>query len=498
MSLIISPAVAQNQSAASATKLAARSGDQQQNDGSSFGQVLNRSLASTEKTTAKSAEKATERSPVRRQTANEEKDPQDPAAALTLALSPLDAALANLPAGGPDNAASMATDVRLDEAITATTGKTTAGKSDPLHATRALPAADGDGNANAASGADIDLTARNTAPGMPTAFDPKKRGQTELPTSAIAAGDTAVKQNDGGDVGKNDATAEADTSIGVQRTPQVMLTSADQGNNPQAAQQAKDIAGAPIASLVSDADKIAVQATTPNTGFAGQQSKRGNTAADTQVQQSSAKPEVPSAQAFVAANGIETPAGSKAVAPPVDQFNLSAAALLTPANAPVQPAAGSAAAPVGLPLTPPVGSHEWADALGKQIVWMGNANHQVAEMHLNPPNLGPLKVTLTITDNQAQAMFVSAHQSVRAAVEAAMPQLRTSLADNGISLGNTSVSADTQQQQNAFAQNQSSQSSPSNYRSNGASIAGLAGNIALPAVTPAAIHDNGNAIDTFA
>lgn len=113
-------------------------------------------------------------------------------------------------------------------------------------------------------------------------------------------------------------------------------------------------------------------------------------------------------------------------------------------------------APVRLPLTPTVGSNTWSTALGKQVVWMANTNNQTAELHLNPPDLGPLKVTLTINDNQAQAMFVSAHQSVRAAVEAALPQLRSNLADNGISLSNTSVSADMQQQQqNTFAQHQS-------------------------------------------
>lgn len=113
-------------------------------------------------------------------------------------------------------------------------------------------------------------------------------------------------------------------------------------------------------------------------------------------------------------------------------------------------------------LTPEVGSAEWGKALGQHVVQISNAGQQVAELQLNPPGLGPLKVTLNLSDNQMQAMFVSAHAEVRAAVEQALPQLRATLAESGISLGNTSVGAESQQQ-TAFANNQGSQSNRSPY-----------------------------------
>ena len=109
-----------------------------------------------------------------------------------------------------------------------------------------------------------------------------------------------------------------------------------------------------------------------------------------------------------------------------------------------------------------VGSAEWGKALGQQVVHMTTAGHQVAELQLNPPGLGPLKVTLSLNDNQMQAMFVSAHAAVRTAVEQALPQLRATLAESGISLGNTSVGAESQQQ-TAFANQQSSQTNRSPY-----------------------------------
>lgn len=118
-------------------------------------------------------------------------------------------------------------------------------------------------------------------------------------------------------------------------------------------------------------------------------------------------------------------------------------------------AAGVQLAPVPVAtLAARVGNQGWDRGLGDKLVWMTGQKHQVAELHLNPPDLGPLKITLTLNDDQASAQFVCAHLAVREAIESAMPRLREMLADNGIMLGNASVSADafreqTQPQQHA-------------------------------------------------
>jgi flagellar hook-length control protein FliK len=88
----------------------------------------------------------------------------------------------------------------------------------------------------------------------------------------------------------------------------------------------------------------------------------------------------------------------------------------------------------------PLGSSGWANEFSQKITWMGTQQNQAAELHLNPPNLGPLDVVLKISDNQATALFTSPHSAVRDAVESALPRLREMLADNGITLGNTTVS----------------------------------------------------------
>jgi flagellar hook-length control protein FliK len=91
-------------------------------------------------------------------------------------------------------------------------------------------------------------------------------------------------------------------------------------------------------------------------------------------------------------------------------------------------------------ISSPLGSKGWSEEFSQKITWMGTQQNQVAELHLNPPNLGPLDVVLKISDNQATALFTSPHSAVRDAVENALPRLREILADNGITLGNTMVS----------------------------------------------------------
>lgn len=88
----------------------------------------------------------------------------------------------------------------------------------------------------------------------------------------------------------------------------------------------------------------------------------------------------------------------------------------------------------------PLGNKEWADDFSQKIRWVSTQQNQVAELHLNPPDLGPLSIVLKISDNQATALFTSPHSAVRDAVENAVPKLREILADNGIMLGDATVS----------------------------------------------------------
>ena len=152
-------------------------------------------------------------------------------------------------------------------------------------------------------------------------------------------------------------------------------------------------------------------------------------------------------------------------------------------------------------LSPPVGNTTaWADALSQKVVFLTSAHQQTAQLSLNPPDLGPLQVVLNVADKNATAMFMSSHQQVRDAVEAALPQLRESLAQNGIGLGSTTVSDQSAQQQFAsFAQQQNgSGRGNGNGGQNGSGNGDDASDDSTITQTVASVRVSDRAVDTFA
>jgi flagellar hook-length control protein FliK len=122
-------------------------------------------------------------------------------------------------------------------------------------------------------------------------------------------------------------------------------------------------------------------------------------------------------------------------APVAPQTLVNAAAAL---RAPESPQAARSA---GEHLAPRVGASGWDRALGQKVVWMVGQGEQSASLTLNPPDLGPLQVVLTVSNTQASADFSSAQPEVRQALQDALPRLREMLADAGIALGQANVHA---------------------------------------------------------
>ncbi|WP_421510614.1 flagellar hook length control protein FliK [Enterobacter sp. JS8-1] len=123
-----------------------------------------------------------------------------------------------------------------------------------------------------------------------------------------------------------------------------------------------------------------------------------------------------------------------------------------------QPAATIATAPV---LSQPLGTSEWQQTLSQHITLFTKQGQQTAELRLHPEDLGQVQISLKLDDNQAQLQMVSPHSHVRAALEAALPVLRTSLAESGIQLSQSSVSSESfagQQQSSSQQQQQASRS----------------------------------------
>lgn len=118
-------------------------------------------------------------------------------------------------------------------------------------------------------------------------------------------------------------------------------------------------------------------------------------------------------------------------------------------------APAQASLPVAAPvISAPLGSSEWQQTISQNITLFTRQGKQSAELRLHPEDLGQVQINLKLDDNQAQIQMMSPHSHVRAALEAALPTLRTSLAESGIQLGQSSISSEsfTGQQQSSSQQ----------------------------------------------
>lgn len=172
---------------------------------------------------------------------------------------------------------------------------------------------------------------------------------------------------------------------------------------------------------------------------------------------------------------------------------LSSSPLLAASPLVSSPSSSLVNTPTAPSLSAQLGSAEWQQALGQQIIMFQRHGQQHAELRLHPQELGALQITLKLDDNQAQLHIASAQGGVRSAVEAALPYLRLALADQGITLGQSSVGHDpSPSSQHAFQQHHSSSYSEQNDNTE-ENLELISNTALLPTANLAA-----NGIDTFA
>ncbi|MDK2123790.1 flagellar hook-length control protein FliK [Chitinimonas sp. DQS-5] len=107
---------------------------------------------------------------------------------------------------------------------------------------------------------------------------------------------------------------------------------------------------------------------------------------------------------------------------------------------------------VVIPVSEPVGAPGWGESVGQKVVMMVGQGQQDVEMQLNPPNLGPLEVKLSLNQGDATVTFLSAHAPVREALQSALPKLQEMLSESGIALVNVQVGSDNASQQQQAAE----------------------------------------------
>ena len=80
--------------------------------------------------------------------------------------------------------------------------------------------------------------------------------------------------------------------------------------------------------------------------------------------------------------------------------------------------------------------------LGEKIRWMVNARNTMAEIRLDPPELGSMQVRVNVAGDAASVSFVVQSQQAKDALADAMPKLRDMLSEQGIELGDAQVRKD--------------------------------------------------------
>ncbi|MEN3753920.1 flagellar hook-length control protein FliK [Mangrovibacter sp. SLW1] len=202
-----------------------------------------------------------------------------------------------------------------------------------------------------------------------------------------------------------------------------------------------------------------------------------------------------SAQAALENADIKTDKLASAVSQATSQHSATAS-VFSSTNVLQPQSTAQVVAPATAQINSQLGTSEWQQNIGQQITLFTRNGQQNAELRLHPEELGAVQISLKLEDSQAQIHMVSAHSHVRAALEAALPTLRTQLAESGIQLGQSSISSDSfaGQQQQQFSQ----QSNGSSSNQNGFMADNSDDQAIIAPVSLTATGSGNNAIDIFA
>ncbi|HEV7804146.1 MAG TPA: flagellar hook-length control protein FliK [Burkholderiales bacterium] len=151
-----------------------------------------------------------------------------------------------------------------------------------------------------------------------------------------------------------------------------------------------------------------------------------------------------------AAPAFAAAAAAPAAGVPLDV--LASAAMVAKWSGTPQNVSDAAPAPATARIDTPLGAQGWSDAFQQKIVWLADRQQQSAELHINPPHLGPVEVMLNFSEDGARIAFCSPHTAVREAIEASLPDLQAALGDRGVALSQTMVSADSGAAREQFSQ----------------------------------------------
>ncbi len=93
----------------------------------------------------------------------------------------------------------------------------------------------------------------------------------------------------------------------------------------------------------------------------------------------------------------------------------------------------------GATLGTALGSREFAEAFGSQVVLWVRDGVQEARLQLHPAELGPVSIQIALDGSAAQVDFHAAQAQTREAIEASLPALALALRESGFTLSGGGV-----------------------------------------------------------
>ena len=155
-----------------------------------------------------------------------------------------------------------------------------------------------------------------------------------------------------------------------------------------------------------------------------------------------------------------------------------------------------------LPVNQPIAMHQngWTEEVVNRVMYLSSANLKAADIQLQPAELGRLDIRVNmVPDQQTQVTFMSAHPSVREALDGQIHRLRDMFAQQG--MGQVDVNVSDQSRGSQQGQEQAQQSQGGRTNASGgrldASDDELASGIAEAAATATSVIGT-SAVDYYA
>lgn len=91
-------------------------------------------------------------------------------------------------------------------------------------------------------------------------------------------------------------------------------------------------------------------------------------------------------------------------------------------------------------ISPQPGSPEWNNQVADSIRWMSKSNISLAELKLNPAELGSIEIRIYTEDQQTRVSIVTSQAATREIIESTLSRLREMLQSSGLQLEHSDVS----------------------------------------------------------